>query len=56
MKITAAATNLLFFVIMAALLFMIVRPGSPAADGVVIWGEAIAAVVGTATGQTQRGG
>ncbi len=49
-------TQIIVFTLFAAILVVLVRPGSPAATGVVTWGNAITAVVGTATGYVQRGG
>lgn len=46
----------LTLIIYAAILMVLVRPGSPASAALVTWGDAVAAVIGTATGFTQRGG
>jgi hypothetical protein len=43
-------------VIIIAIIFMLVRPGSPAGTAVTDLSEALAALVGTATGYTSSSG
>jgi dolichol kinase len=50
------AARLGFFVIVAAIVFSLVRPNSKAATAVPLFTDTLAAVIGTATGYTQRGG
>ncbi len=47
--------QLLFLAILAAIIYSLVRPGSKAGDALVLVSDAVANVVGTATGYTQRG-
>lgn len=47
--------QLIFFAIVAAIIYVLVRPGSIGAQSVVAIGAAIAAVVATATGFPQKG-
>lgn len=46
--------DLLFWIVMVALLASVVRPGSKAGDALVALTDALAAVIGEATGYAQR--
>jgi hypothetical protein len=48
--------DILFWMIIVAIVFSLVRPGSKAGAALVAVTDAFAAVVGLATGYTQRGG
>lgn len=45
-----------FWVIVVAIIYSLVRPGSKASKAMTTVADVLAAVVGTATGYTQRGG
>jgi hypothetical protein len=47
--------DVIFWVIVLAIVFMVVRPGSKAGAGLIAVTNAFAAVVGTATGAEARG-
>lgn len=51
-----SALDVIFWAIVLAIVFMLVRPGSKAAAGLIAVTDAFAAVVGTATGAVARGG
>jgi len=48
--------DLAFWVVVVAILFSVVRPGSKGGGAVIAMTEALAAVVGEATGYYARGG
>jgi hypothetical protein len=47
---------LFFSVIIAAIIYSLVRPGSRANQALTTVTDALVAIIGTATGYTQRGG
>lgn len=47
--------DFLFWVVVVAIIFSLVRPGSKAGQAVVAVTDALASVVGLATGYVQRG-
>lgn len=48
--------DIIFYVVVVALVFMMVRPGSKAGTALIAVTNALAAVIGTATGAEARGG
>lgn len=51
-----SVTDALFWLIAVAIVYSLARPGSKGGAAVVAVTDALAAVVGLATGYTQRGG
>jgi hypothetical protein len=51
-----SAWDALFWIIIVAAVFSLARPGSKAGQAAVSITDALAAVIGIATGYTQRGG
>jgi hypothetical protein len=47
--------DLLFFIIIVAILFSLVRPGSRSGEAIVVLTDALAVTVGLATGYTKKG-
>lgn len=47
-------TSLVFWAIVVAIIFSLVRPGGPAAPAIVAITDALAAVIGLSTGYVQR--
>jgi hypothetical protein len=50
------AWDVLFWIVIVAIIYSLVRPGSKGAAMIVALTDALAAVVGLSTGYTQRGG
>jgi hypothetical protein len=48
--------DLLYWVIVVAIIYSLVRPGSPAGKAMTTIADAAVDVIGTATGYVQRGG
>lgn len=53
---TSTMASVFFWVIVAAIIYSLVRPGSRANQALTTITDALVAIIGTATGYTQRGG
>lgn len=56
MRLPFSAWDALFWVLIVAIIYSLVRPGAKGGALIVALTDALAAVTGVATGYTQRGG